>query len=384
MGKKASFFLIISVMIFCQSLSGLTWSPSLRLCWNPGDSRSPVVAVGTDDSIHVVWRDGTPGNLELYYRRSTDGGSSWSALKRLTWNSGISIQPTMAIDSGNVIHIVWSDDSAGNHELFHKKSTDGGNSWSSSKRLTWTPESTAQAQIEIDSSDTIHIICLDTPSVESEIYYKKSTDGGASWTSLKRLTWTGDFSSLPAFAIAPDDSLHVVWREDKSSNWEIYYKKSTNGGTTWSGSKRLTWTPTSTNVPDIAVDLNNNIVAVWKDNAPGTYELFYRYSSNGGNTWSPTKRLTWHPNFSEGPSLAVASNNVIHLAWYNYISSTNPEIFYKFSSDSGKSWSPTQRLTWNLSWSGYPMMATDSSNNVHMVWEEYITNNYDIFYRNGK
>jgi len=384
MGKKASILIVIGLLLFSPSLSAQTWSPSFRLTWNPGKSNIPVVAIDSDDSIHVVWYDDSPGNSEIFYRNSSDGGASWSAIKRLSWSSSSSSMPTIDIDQNNDIHVIWADSASGNYELYHKKSTDGGSSWPASKRLTWTPKSTFRPQIGIDSSNTIHIICLDSPSSVDDVMYKKSKDGGASWTSLKRLTWTSVETSMPAFVVAPDDSLHVVWRDSAPGNREIYYKNSTNGGTSWNGSKRLTWTSTTSSAPDITVDLNDKIHVVWQDYSLGYYELFYRSSTDGGITWAVTRRLTWHPRFSEYPNITVASDNIIHLAWYNFVSSTNPEIFYKSSTDGGITWGATQRLTWNSSWSAYPKMATDSSSNVHMVWLESISNNYEIFYRNRK
>ena len=384
MTKKVLLCVVAGILLFSQNIHAQTWSSPIRLTWNSGDSEEPVVAIGTDDSIHVIWNDYSPGNSEIFYKKSINGGTTWAAAKRLTWTSSYSIQPVIAVDSSNDIHVIWADSASGNYELYYKKSTDGGTSWPASKRLTWTAGSTSQPTIAIDSSDTIHIICLGSPPGTNDIFHKKSTDGGTTWTSLKRLTWTGDYSSLPAFAIAPDDSLHVVWRESVSSNREIYYKKSTNGGTNWAGSKRLTWNPSESNIPDITVDLNNKIHVVWIDDSPGSDEVFYKSSTSGGVNWSASKRLTWHSWSCSSPNIAVGPPNVIHLAWYNYVSSTNPEIFYKSSENGGTSWLATKRLTWNSSWSGRPVLAIDSGTNVHMVWEESIGGSGEVYYRNRK
>jgi hypothetical protein len=384
MGKKISLIFVIGILFIFQSLSAQDWSTTIRLTWNSGSSREPVIAIGTDDSVHVVWHDETPGNWEIYHRKSTDEGTTWSTSKRLTWSSSNSMQPTISVDPSNVIHVIWQDNTPGNYELFYKKSTDGGTSWSASKRLTWTYETTYQPQIAIDSSHTIHVICIQDVFAYDEIFHKRSTDGGATWTTLKRLTWTSDFSLLPSLAIAPDDSLHVAWRDSKSGNWEIYYKNSTTGGTNWSGTKRLTWTPTPSTSPDIAVDLSNKIHVVWTDSSPGKVEIFYRSSTDGGTNWSGAKRQTWTWSVSESPCIKVSPDDVIHLTWNNYVSSTNSEIFYKSSTNGGVTWSSTERLTWNSRWSGLAEVAADSSSNIHLVWHESISNNYEIFYKNRK
>ena len=74
--------------------------------------------------MHVVWsgsRDG--GNAEIYYKRSTDGGSSWEAGKRLTDNSAVS-KASVSV-SGSVVHVVWSDERDGNYEIYYKRDLTG-------------------------------------------------------------------------------------------------------------------------------------------------------------------------------------------------------------------------------------------------------------------
>ena len=272
----------------------------------------------------------------------------------------------------------------GLYELCHKKSTNGGKTWTASRRLTWTSVNTGHPLVAVDSSDTLHVICVQDVSSYQEIFYKKSPDGGVTWASLRRLTWTGDYSLYPALAVAPNDSIHVIWQDYSPGNAEVFYKNSTNGGTTWSGTKRITWNPSKSNVPDITVDLNNKIHVTWEDGFPGIVEIYYKSSTNGGTSWSASKKLTWNTESPHYPKMTVGPANVIHLAWYQYVSSTNPEIFYKSSESGGVTWSPTRRVTWNSRWTGHPVLATDSGKIVHMVWRETISGNSEVFYRYKK
>jgi hypothetical protein len=69
----------------------------------------------------VVWQDDTPGNNEVFYKKSTNGGMAWSGAKRLTWNSGDSEFPAAATDSNDNIHLVWRYGSIGNGEIYYKR-----------------------------------------------------------------------------------------------------------------------------------------------------------------------------------------------------------------------------------------------------------------------
>ena len=92
--------------LFLHPIYSQTWSGLKRLTWNIEGSVAPEIVIDSSDRIHVVWHDDTPGNLEIYYKCSTDGGASWSKLKRLTWSSGKSEYPVITADSGNGVHIM--------------------------------------------------------------------------------------------------------------------------------------------------------------------------------------------------------------------------------------------------------------------------------------
>jgi hypothetical protein len=141
-----------------------------RLTWNAGGSCYPAIATDTNNHIHVVWSDGTPGNLEIFYKKSTDGGANWT-FKRLTWNSSQSYYPAIATDSNNHIHVVWRDGIPGSYEIFYKISTDGA-SWNF-QRLTWNPGNSTNPAIAADSDNHIHVVWQDTSPGHWEIFYKK-------------------------------------------------------------------------------------------------------------------------------------------------------------------------------------------------------------------
>ncbi len=194
-----------------------------RLTWTSGDSRYTSIAIDSNGSIHMVWQDDTPGNSEIYYKRSTDGGATWTWATRLTWTAGASYNPAIAIDSADNIHVVWDDWTPGNSEIYYKRSTDGGATWTWAKRLTWTQGDSLRPDIAIDSTNNIHIVWDDRTPGNSEIYYKRSTDGGATWSADMILTNTLGNSRRPAIAIDLVDNIHVVWDDDTPGNFEIYY-----------------------------------------------------------------------------------------------------------------------------------------------------------------
>jgi len=378
--KRLALRILALGLTFSAQVALADWGAVKRLTWTADTSGIPSIAAYLSGSLHVVWYDSTPGNLEIYYKNSTDGGDAWSTSKRLTWTSGKSWMPAIAADSSGNLYVVWFDDTPGNYEIYYKKSTDGGATWSTGQRLTFTSGWSESPDIAVDPSGNLHLVWWDDVLGNNEIYYKKSTDGGATWTPNKRLTWTPEGSGAPAIAVDSSAHLHVVWVDSPTGNYEIYYKKSTDGGATWSTNKRLTWTSGNSTSPAMAIDTSAHLHVVWQSNPALNDEIYYRKSTDGGATWTPKKRLTWNSTHSDHPNIAVDLSNNIHLVWEDG-ELGEPDIFYKMSTDGGTIWTANKRLTWTSGDSEYPVIAVDFESNLHVAWQDDTPGNNEIYYR---
>jgi len=359
------------------------WGPTKRLTWTSSWSLSPAVAVDSSGVVHLFWYDDNPGNYEIYRLKSTDGGTTWTHPRRLAWSLGWSRNPAAAIDSNDTIHVVWDDDTPGNYDICYRSSTDGGSTWSKVKRLTQTTGSSEYPAIAIDSNDTIHVVWQDNSSGNYEIYYRESEDGGVTWNAVQKLTWTSGPSSHPTIATDPNNSIHLVWQEYTPSitaTFTIGYKRSTDGGVNWSAAQGLAWNAGISSYPSMAIYPSDNIHVVWQNNAPGKYEIYYRRSTDGGVTWTTVQRLTWTAGDTLFPAIAIDSNNSIFVVWGDNLSG-NYEIYYRNSPDGGVSWGNFTRLTWTTQWSSEPAIAIDSGASIHVVWQDDTPGNYDIYYR---
>lgn len=71
-------------------------------------------------------------------------------------------------------------------------------------------------------------------------------------------------------------------------------------------------------------------------------EIFYRRSSNNGTSWDITKRISTGDGSNDHPSIVAAgsgSEDYLCLVWQKKITNTQYEIYTSYSSNSGTSWS---------------------------------------------
>jgi hypothetical protein len=302
--------------------AGVSWGADTRLTNSIANSVYPSVAV-SGSIIHLVWNDERDGNSEIYYKRSTDAGISWGADTRLTNNTADSYFPSVAV-SGSFVHVVWEDYRDGNYEIYYKRSTDTGINWGADTRLTNNSASSYSPSVAVSGS-VVHVVWWDYRDGNDEIYYKSSTDGGVSWGADTRLTIDTATSWFPSVAVS-GSFVHIVWNDERDENSEIYYKRSTNGGLSWGADTRLTNNTASSLSPSVTVS-GSVVHVVCSDNRDGNSEIYYKRSTDAGLSWGADSRLTSNTAYSLCPSVAV-SGQVVHVVWYDQRDG-NREIYYK-------------------------------------------------------
>jgi hypothetical protein len=113
-----------------------------------------------------------------------------------------------------------------------------------------------------------------------DIYYKHSTDNGLTWSQDTAIVNYNLNSFFPNIAVL-GNNLHVVWEDDReNSKHEIYYKRSTNAGFTWDADTRLTFDTNYSEHSFVAVS-NSSVHVVWRDNRNSNFEVYYKKDPTG-------------------------------------------------------------------------------------------------------
>ena len=134
-----------------ENLDGATVSGTLQLMqrWfgesttvTPRDQLAaeqwePALAVGPDGTLYAVWTDERNGDGDIYFARSTDGGATWSANVQVNDDAAEARQgnPALAVGPDGTLYAVWEDPRNGDSDIYFARSTDDGATWSANVRV---------------------------------------------------------------------------------------------------------------------------------------------------------------------------------------------------------------------------------------------------------
>ncbi len=376
------------------------WSRAFRLS-SDGSSWFPAITADATGKVHVFWSSET-----LNYRMFD--GQSWTATSDIA----------VALDSaGNLVldpfRIAVGATSDGYLDLFYYHLTEGLGYFmrapisSARQSRAWIDRQVVGARengyytaLAIDSKNYIHIIYIDVSdnSRLSDVFYRRSEDGGLTWTmpvNLSNTPLTG--STRLQISVDRSDTIHVSWDEgwDRRSGEGVVqtsrYISSSDGGKTWSSQAVFG----TAKLPSMQIAVSpaaapNSRVAVWRSTADDN--VYYQTSADNGKTWSGlatipglVARPANSPVFDQY-ALARDDTGVVHFALVarRSTSADSPWNITHIEWD-GKAWGKPEIVFERAGlYPEYPSLAIALGNQVHVVWftrvDIWQTSNLDVWH----
>ncbi|MEW6733343.1 MAG: exo-alpha-sialidase [Acidobacteriota bacterium] len=353
--------------------------------------------------------------------------------------------PSITVDRNGAVHIVYAGISNGStsdrSDIFYIRSTDGGNSFAAPKKLNDDGTKTMQflPSITAAADGTLGAKWWDRrndPFSDSltDVYMAISTDGGASFNKNFRITdqnWVfgpseggsyhGDYDDIKAFG----NNFFLCWSDERNNNPDVFFTQiptnrnanladfnisvmktydavvagnsvdfdmATSGVNNFNGPISLSITPNisgvSFNLPNSSVNAGQPAkltIATAANTQPGTYLI--TVSANGGgltrktsfrlgvfdpnNFVGPAINATKTPGFSLGAAqgVQVDKTGTVHLVFEDDTNNIDGnDIFYTQSVDNGKTFTNPIKVSTNATFSFRSRLALDATGNIYVVW----------------
>jgi hypothetical protein len=271
------------------------------------------------------------------YRRSGDGGSTWSDPVQLS-GPGANGALAQALNRFGTatIDAVWLEFDAQNHfHAWYRRSLNNGFDWGDRIRLTSLTGDAGTADVA-RFGDRVTVAYTD--GATGQVNVRISTDGGETFAPKRQVGVTSnqpysDADSYDGFVGVVDASgtITVVWDSDDTT---LLAKRSTNGGATWSAATTL------------ATNADGRQTTILSAAA----KVIVGYTSLVNNRWRATQRRTLDEGVHWQPAGLVGGEDsflpvfgygggVLRLAYERCLSScSQSRAFFETSSDFGATW----------------------------------------------
>jgi hypothetical protein len=371
--------------------NGTTFNGIENLSNNDGRSDKPqIAAVGVN--VYVVWRDNSSGKDQIYFKRSSDTGNSFNTTENLSNTNGSSTDPQITA-TGNNAYIVWSDTTTGNGDIYFKSSTDNGTSFSVPKNLSTNLDGPALfPQVEAIGNN-VYVLWQDETPDKGRIRFRASNDNGNDFSITRVLSQENEVNANSPQLSVSERAIYVVWEDNSrsgnnsSKNFDLLFRVGIDGGSTFTNTKILTKNPGDSFDPRTATS-GENMYAVWEDNTAGddtslNWEVRFRGVLYNGENTTDTKILSENiGEVADFPQIAASESN-LYVVWSDLFIRTYPgmfEIFFTYSKDEGRNFSQAVNLSSNQGSSVLPRIAA-SEDHAYIVWSDTTTGNGDIYFR---
>jgi hypothetical protein len=378
-------FSLANVIYLPESFSQGNITSSQNLSNTPGNSTDPKISV-YNNNVYVVWSDDSTGNGDIYFKRSSDNGTTFNTINNISKNNtGSSLGPELAAYSNN-IYIVWTDTSSGKSEINYRQSVDMGAKFGGIKELSKTRSINGEFAVFpqiVAFRSNVYVVWQEKVLGGNEIFLRASTDAGNKFTGIKNLSRNNTGDSISPHLAAAGNTILVLWSDTSPGKSEIFLRGSIDNGNTFRGVKNVSWSPGNSYDPQISIS-GNNVYALWEDDSQGslTFDLTFRRSSDAARNFDDKQNLARYLGESSDYGHMIAVGSDVFIVWSESPQYKYPpqyEIFMKSSRDNGTSFGDGVNLSNNEGNSIDPDIAVSADRvNVFVVWTDTIDGNSEI------
>jgi len=211
------------VFFLSSSDNGTTWGPLVRISNATGRSEDPCIAA-EGSNIYIVWNDNRIADtIQMYYRRSTDYGVTWGLETALTANPLSTYSPYVATN-GNFVDAAFGYHNTANlMDTYIMRSSDFGATFGSLQDISNSPNiSDSYPSVVRSGSDVFYL----SPVFLKALNYFYSNDSGVSWQGPYSL-WDNATQIYGAYLFMTDGIFHVTWSDSHLGHGAVYYTRTT-------------------------------------------------------------------------------------------------------------------------------------------------------------
>lgn len=209
--------------------------------------------------------------------------------------------------------------------------------------LNNNPRSSGNPRMEISGTNGFNNIYIGWDDRGGGIYdvsYKRSIDSGRSFENTMQINSNNNHDAINLGIAASRSDVYFIWRQGPPFSSDIFYRKSPDGGRTLGPIIDLSQNNGDSTLADIVAS-GNNVYVVWQDRTPGNYDIFYRRSTNNGDNFEDIINVSHNSGFSGASQVYASSSLFVFISMVDRVYVTwvdsggvggHEDIFYTWNS----------------------------------------------------
>lgn len=254
--------------------NGGSFGTPLYVTHGSGNSGIPKISADSNH-VYLTWEDDSQGNYEVFLSKSDDKGDSFQAPVDISANTGQSGTPEIVV-SQNTVYAVWMDNTPGNYDILFTKSTDGGKTFSKPVNISDDKKDSGYPQIAVWKNSVYLAWTQTMTGANYDVFFARSGNNGDTFDAPINLS--NNFGSSGWPKIASDGNVYVSWVDSSPGKFDIFITKSTDGGATFENPTNLSNTNSESYENDMAA-LNNTVYMVWQEGQRGNHTVVFSKST---------------------------------------------------------------------------------------------------------
>ncbi len=371
------------------ALADSEWSETVNISRSGADSYKARVAGDALGRAYVIWAEEGGGKRVNF---NTNQSGDWESPRAIPGDSiarfGEGPWPDINVDTNNNPVVSYTAVTDGNYEIVYNRRR--GTNWDANENVsrTYTGGSVSSSILVDPRSNDYYIIWqddIDRPGDEVSYwlgYVRYKSGGAGTWVGGGSIKDPGARAYAHQAAMNSNGRAAVVWANRQLGNISrVFFSENAtpkeNSG--WSTAIDISnLTGMSWAEPQVDIDDNGNVYAVWQDGRAGNTEVYMAKRING--QWQPLENVSQTGTVSELPTVAAhRTDGTVYVAWQENSASGWEVYLREFSNGI---WKDPVNMSDSPATSSLPNLMVDVLGGVHLAYTDRRSGSWDVWYRN--
>ncbi|HAD82143.1 TPA: hypothetical protein DCG35_06690 [Candidatus Edwardsbacteria bacterium] len=269
----------------------------------------PSIAVDPNGYyVHITWLQELSSNssLRILYRNYNIQSESLGSISEIISQPGLQTEqmdpPSISCSQNGTpyVHIMWSYDATNSgsfaRDIYYKRSTDNGSTWSNQTLLSSNSSDNIVSgcpTISVSGANS-NIIDLfynehDKTNIDpnyNKLYWRRSTNAGLSWGNITLVPTSSYYNNSGSVSTGHNNTANFIIQSTRDNNLELYYKKYYLNNTPDYSDRGINQNPAVTNIkskisisPNPVKSLTN--ITLYTNNGETPFENIQIYNIQG-------------------------------------------------------------------------------------------------------